>query len=185
LGQRAVFLDRDGVLNYSRVYNGKPFAPRCLSDFELMPDALAATKALSNAGLLLVVVTNQPDVANGLVARSTVEAMHEQLCSYLPIHAVKACFHSQDENCQCRKPRSGMLREASLEMDIDLTESFMVGDRWKDVVAGRSQGCYTILIDRGYSESLKELPDATVASLLEAAELILSQLQNPDLRGEK
>jgi D-glycero-D-manno-heptose 1,7-bisphosphate phosphatase len=180
LGRRAVFLDRDGVLNRSKVYDGKTFAPRCLDDFELMPDALSATKTLHDAGLLLIVVTNQPDVANGLIPKATVDAMHDRLCAALPIHAVKVCFHNEDDHCLCRKPKPGMLQAAGMEMDIDFAKSFMVGDRWKDVAAGRSQGCYTILIGRAYSEPLSELPDARVGSLLEAAKLILSQIQDED-----
>lgn len=182
-GRRAVFLDRDGVLNRTEVSSGKPYAPRDIESFQLLPEAIQATEALHRAGLLLIVVTNQPDVGNGLVSQSTVETMHDILNKSLPIDAIKVCFHSQTDNCSCRKPQPGMLIEASREWNIDLTKSFMVGDRWKDVAVGRSQGCYTIFIDRGYSEPLKELPNATVASLAEATELILALLKNDDTKG--
>lgn len=181
-GRMAVFLDRDGVLNHAEVSNRKPYAPRDIESFRLLPDALPSTEALHRAGLLLIVVTNQPDVGNGLVSQSTVEAMHNILNKSLPIDDIKVCFHSQTDNCSCRKPLPGMLIEASREWNIDLTKSFMVGDRWKDVTAGRTQGCYTIFIDRGYSEPLKELPDAAVASLAEATELIISILKNEEMR---
>lgn len=173
-----MFLDRDGVLNRAEVRNGKPYAPKDIESFELLPEAIKATEALHRAGLLLIVVTNQPDVGNGLVSRSTVEAMHGLLRKALPIDAVKVCYHSQVDNCVCRKPQPGMLLEAGRERNIDLTRSFMVGDRWNDVVVGHTQGCYTIFIDRKYSEPLKELPDATVTSLAEAAQIILSILEN-------
>ena len=179
-GRRAVFLDRDGVLNHAEVSNGKPYAPRDIESFQLFPEAIQATEILHRAGLLLIVVTNQPDVGNGLVSQSTVEAMHDILRKSLPIDAIKVCFHSQADNCLCRKPNPGMLLEASSEWGIDMTKSFMVGDRWNDVVVGLSQGCYTIFIDRGYSEPLKELPNATVASLAEATELILALLENDE-----
>jgi D-glycero-D-manno-heptose 1,7-bisphosphate phosphatase len=177
-GKRAVFLDRDGVLNQTEILDGKPYAPRDIASFELLPETIPAIRVLHKAGLILVVVTNQPDVGNGTISKMTVEAMHELLYKMLPIDLIKVCYHSQKDDCMCRKPRSGMLLEASRELDINLKKSFMVGDRWSDIVAGRSQGCYTIFIDRGYSESLKELPDTTVASLSEAADIILTRLKN-------
>lgn len=182
--RRAVFLDRDGVLNYTEVHDGKPYAPRDIESFQLLPDALSSTEALHKAGLFLVVATNQPDVGNGIVSRSTVEAMHDLLTKSLPIDAIKVCFHSQSDNCPCRKPQSGMLLEASQELNIDLAKSFMVGDRCNDVTAGKTQGCYTIFIDRGYFEPLKDLPNAIVASLAEATELILGLINNDDTKGE-
>jgi len=176
--RRAVFLDRDGVLNRTEVFNGKPYSPRDIESFELLPDALPSTMILHNAGLLLIVVTNQPDVGNGLVPRSVVEAMHDRLRESLPIDAVKVCYHGQSENCECRKPRSALLIEASREMNFELAKSFMVGDRWSDIVAGRSQGCYTIFIDRGYTEPLRGMPDTIVTSLIDAADVILSKISH-------
>ena len=180
----AVFLDRDGVLNKAEVRNGKPYAPRDVESFQLLPDVLSSIKSLHEAGLLLIVVTNQPDVGNGFVSQSIIEKMHNILFESLPIDAIKVCFHSQTDKCFCRKPRPGMLIEASKEWNIDLTKSFMVGDRWNDVATGRSQGCYTIFIDRGYSETLKELPDATVKSFAEATELIMSIIVNRGIEGK-
>jgi len=182
-GRRAVFFDRDGVLNRAEVRNGKPYAPRDIESFQILPDAYLSTKALHRAGLVLIVVTNQPDVGNGLVSQSTVDAMHDLLRKFLPIDVIKVCFHRQGDNCLCRKPQPGMLLEASQQWNIELSKSFMVGDRWNDVVVGRMQGCYTIFIDRGYSEPLKELPDATVTSLAEATELILSRLKDDETKG--
>lgn len=174
--RRAVFLDRDGVLNRTDVRDGKPFAPTRLEDFKLMPDALSATRALSQAGLALVVVTNQPDVGNGFVAREVVETMNKRLRDALPVDAVKTCFHSQKDGCACRKPSPGMIDEACREYGIDAARSFMVGDRWSDVACGRTRGCYTVFIDRGYAEPVGDVPDATVASLAEAADHILARL---------
>jgi D-glycero-D-manno-heptose 1,7-bisphosphate phosphatase len=176
MGKRAVFLDRDGVLNRATVCEGKPYAPRCLQEFELLADALPATMALRKAGLIIVVVTNQPDVGNGLVHKSVVEEMHDCLRGSVPVDAIKVCYHGQKDNCICRKPRTAMLEEAARELDLDLPGSFMVGDRWSDMEAGKRQGCYTILIDRGYSEALRGEPDVVVGSLTDAVGVILTEL---------
>lgn len=171
--RKAVFLDRDGVLNRSGLQDGKPHAPRSLDAFHLLPDAMPSVQALHDAGFALVVVTNQPDVGNGFVSRDAVEAMHDYLRSCMPLDAIKVCYHSQTHGCNCRKPEPALLFEASAELGIDLKESFMIGDRWSDVVAGRRAGCFTIFIDRSYAENLRERPNATVNSLAEATELIL------------
>ena len=119
-GRRAVFFDRDGVLNRAEVRNGKPYAPRDIESFQILPDAYLSTTALHTAGLVLIVVTNQPDVGNGLVSQSTVDAMHDLLLKSLPIDVIKVCFHRQGDNCLCRKPQPGMLLEASKQCNIEL-----------------------------------------------------------------
>lgn len=181
--KRAVFLDRDGVLVQSPVRDGKPRAPRSLDAFEIVPDAAAALGALKDAGFLLVVVTNQPDVGNGLVARATVEAMHRHLQDRLPLDGIMVCYHRQSDGCACRKPRPGMLRRAVREFGIDTTASYMVGDRWSDVVVGRSQGCYTVFIDRCYEEHRPSDADAEVRSLAEAVATILARARSSTVGG--
>jgi len=170
---QAVFLDRDGVLTRANVRNGKPYAPRSLADLEILPDARAATTALNADGFRLVVITNQPDVGNGLLDMAVVEAMHCRLRDELPINLIKACYHRQSDGCYCRKPHPGMLIEAAGELDVDLTRSFVVGDRWSDVEAGRSQGCRTVFVDRGYSEPRLTNASAVVSSVADAAAWIL------------
>lgn len=172
---RAVFLDRDGVLNIPTINNGRSYAPRKLDDFQLYTEAVSSLGKLRQAGFSLIVVTNQPDVGNGLVDSAVVESMHQKLCILLPIDAVKVCFHSQMDDCYCRKPKPGMLLDAAREFNINLTASFLIGDRWSDVEAGRQCGCFTIFIDRGYHEKKPNLSDATVYSLTEACEVILSR----------
>lgn len=169
----AVFLDRDGVLVETEIRRGKPFAPRSLAEFTVFADAKAHCDRLKQAGFILVVVSNQPDVGNGLVARSVVEAMNEKLRAELPLDAVKICYHSQDKGCACRKPAPGLLLEAAKELILDPAASFMIGDRWLDIVAGKNAGCHTILIDRDYAEKEKTRPDATVRSLGEAVDVVL------------
>ncbi|MFQ5954947.1 MAG: D-glycero-alpha-D-manno-heptose-1,7-bisphosphate 7-phosphatase [Kiloniellales bacterium] len=171
----AVFLDRDGVLVRSLLRDGKPSAPRSLAEFEILPEAPDALGALKEAGFLLIVVTNQPDVGNGLIERTTVEAMHDRLGRALPLDGVKVCYHRPSEGCDCRKPRPGMLRQAARELAIDMASSYMVGDRWSDMVVGHSQGCCTVFIDRRQDQPLPVLADVTVGSLAEAAQAILAR----------
>ncbi len=171
--RQAVFLDRDGVINRVVVKNGKPFPPASLNAFELLPGVESATLALRRAGFLIVVVTNQPDVATGVQAREVVESMHKKLHAAAICDDIKVCYHTDDDDCDCRKPKPGMLLEAAKEWQIDLQRSFMVGDRWRDVAAGKAAGCQTFFIDYQYREQSAEKPDVVVASLEEAAKVIL------------
>ena len=172
---RAVFLDRDGVLNRAVVRDGKPHPPASVAEFELLEGAADACGRLKQAGFLLVVATNQPDVGRGTQSRDEVEKMHEILWRSLPIDRIEVCYEANDEaGSSFRKPAPGMLLRAARELGIDLASSFMVGDRWRDVDCGRAAGCYTIFLDLGYAESLRDKPNATVGSLAEAATLILN-----------
>jgi D-glycero-D-manno-heptose 1,7-bisphosphate phosphatase len=171
--RRAVFLDRDGVLNASLVRDGKPYAPRSLAEFELLPGVPEALAQLRQAGFLTVVVTNQPDVSNGKARREDVEAIHAHLLEKLPIDAVKACFHTDSEDCACRKPKPGMLLDAARELDVNLAASFLVGDRWRDVAAAHAAGCKALFIDYQYGEKRPEKPYVAVKSLPEAAGYIV------------
>jgi D-glycero-D-manno-heptose 1,7-bisphosphate phosphatase len=169
----AVFLDRDGVIVVPEFRDRRSFAPRRLEDFRLYPEAAASLQRLKRAGFLLAVVTNQPDVGNGVIARSEVDAMHETMTRELPVDAVKACFHGQADHCDCRKPKPGMILEAAMELGINLKASFMVGDRNSDVEAGRAAGCTTVFIDLGYAEPAPDAPDYVVHSIGEAADVII------------
>jgi len=171
---RAVFLDRDGVLNRADVRDGKPHPPATVEALEINPEAPTSLQALKEAGFFLVVVTNQPDVARGTQSRATVEKMHEKLLAALPIDAFYACYHDGADACECRKPKPGMLLRAAQERAIPLNESFLVGDRWRDIDAGYAAGVRTVFIDYGYQErSPEHEPDARVASLKEAVNWIL------------
>lgn len=176
-GTRAVFLDRDGVLTRAIVRGGRPYAPRGLDEFEILPDAAEPLRLLKRAGFLLVVVTNQPDVARGVLPRAVMEEMHARLAAALPLDDIRACVEEESPGSTCYKPRPGMLLDAARAFRIDLAASWMVGDRWRDVGAGRAAGCRTVFIDRGYTERAPESPDAVVASLAEAATLVLGYEQ--------
>jgi D-glycero-D-manno-heptose 1,7-bisphosphate phosphatase len=172
----AVFLDRDGVISRAIVRDGLPFAPTNLDDFEMLPEAPEACRRLKAAGFLLIVATNQPDVGRGVMKQEIVEAMHAKMRRQLPIDRVEVCYHPGhgQSNCDCRKPKPGLLVNAARELGIDLARSWMVGDRWRDIDCGHAAGCRTIFIDRGYAENLKQAPDFRVKDLAQAAEIILT-----------
>jgi len=171
--RRAVFLDRDGVINANLERNGRPVAPTTLAEFRLLPGVEDAVRLLNKHGFLVIVITNQPDVANGLTEQATVEAMHEIIRARLPIDDIRTCFHNDAAACDCRKPKPGLILAAAAEHDIDLAQSYVVGDRWRDVTAGRTAGCFTIFIDYSYPQEGPNLPDMVVKSLPEAAAIIL------------
>jgi len=175
---RAVFLDRDGVLNRVVVRNGRPYPPASLDELEILPGVAEALRDLKAAGFRLIVATNQPDVGKGLQRRDAVEACHGRLRQTLPIDAIQVCYHVDADACLCRKPRPGMLLEAARTWGIDLARSYMIGDRWRDVEAGRSAGCKTIWVQCDYDERLPNAPDAVVASLQEASLLILAEKES-------
>lgn len=171
--RRAVFLDRDGVLIHSHVRDGKPIAISDGDAVELLDGVREACAALSAAGLVLVMVTNQPDVARGATPRHFVEETNAALKEELGLDDVRTCFHDSGDKCDCRKPRPGMLLSAACELDLDITNSVMVGDRWRDVEAGRNAGAKTVLIDYGYDEQHSYPPDHVAASLLAAVPWII------------
>lgn len=171
---KAVFLDRDGVLNANFVRDGKAYAPRSFAEFRLLPGIKDAVGRIKAAGFLAIVITNQPDIALGLTPRSEVDAMHAFLRRTLPLDDIKVCFHTDADRCACRKPKPGLLLEAAAQYEIDLKSSYFVGDRWRDVLAGEAAGCATILVDHGLIQEHPIRPDKTVASLDEAVAHILA-----------
>lgn len=171
---RAVFLDRDGVINRAFVRDGKPLPPPTLQELEVLPDVPEALHDLKSHGYQLLVVTNQPDVGRGKQSRAALDAMHQSLSASLPIDDILVCTHTDEDHCDCRKPLPGMLLEAARKHNVDLAASFMVGDRWRDIEAGYNAGCKTILVDYGYSERPPDrAPDLRVGSLREAADWII------------
>jgi D-glycero-D-manno-heptose 1,7-bisphosphate phosphatase len=169
---RAVFLDRDGVLNANLVRDGRPYAPRRMEDFRLLPGVEEAVARIKKAGFLAIVVTNQPDVASGITPRAMVDAMHRELQRRLVLDDIKVCFHLDADACACRKPKPGMLIDAAAQYGIDLKASYMVGDRWRDILAGKTAGCFTVLVDHGLPPEQPSEPDKVVSSLLEAVDFI-------------
>lgn len=171
-GRAAVFFDRDGVLAIPEFRDGRSFAARHLADFAIYPDAQESVLRIKNLGAIAVVVTNQPDVGNGLVGQAVVEGMHERLRRMVPVDAVYACFHTHADGCACRKPKPGMLLDASNDLDIDLSRSVIVGDRASDVAAGHEAGCRAVFIERGYRDEDSAGADWVAANLTEAVDHI-------------
>jgi transaldolase len=171
-GRPAVFLDRDGVLNEPVVIDGRPHPPGSAADLKVGPDVVRACQQLRQAGLLLIVVTNQPDIARGTQERETVDAIHGEIRWRLPVDDLLVCPHDDGDDCSCRKPAGGLLVEGARRWGVDLRRSVMVGDRWRDVEAGRAVGCSTVFVDRGYREPTVTA-DLVVGGLPEAVPWIL------------
>jgi len=186
MSRPAVFLDRDGT-----IIEDVGFL-RALSQIDLLPWSADAIRQLNDAGFAVVVITNQSGVGRGYYDEAHVQATHAALDTKLNaagarIEGYYYCPHypgSVDPRygieCDCRKPRPGLILEAASRHGIDLAASFMVGDRWRDIDAGAAAGCRTILIDHGYQERAPEhAPDAVVRSLAAAADWILSHPAPP------
>lgn len=174
--RRAVFLDRDGVLNRAIVRNGKPYPPASAAELETVPGAPEGLRRLRDLGLARIVVTNQPDVARGAQKREEVEAIHARLAGQMPVDEFRVCYHDDKDGCACRKPKPGLMTQAAADLGIDLASSYLVGDRWRDIEAGFAAGCKTVWIDAGYAErGPSRPPDATVATLTEAIDWIAKQ----------
>ncbi len=175
---KAVFLDRDGVVNASVVRAGKPYPPANAEEMVLLPGVVEAVAKLRAAGYLCIVATNQPDIGRGTTPLATVQTIHDAIQSRAPMDAFYMCPHGGSEGCHCRKPEPGMLLDAAKAHQIDLHTSFMVGDRWRDIEAGQRAGVRTLFVDYGYDEKQPVGYDWRVNSLAEAADIILSLSQN-------
>jgi D-glycero-D-manno-heptose 1,7-bisphosphate phosphatase len=171
--RRAAFLDRDGVLNRALIRDGRPYSPSGLHEIEIPSGVPEACEQLRRHGLLLVMVTNQPEVARGRVIRQSVEEINDFLRSQIRIDDVRVCYHDDPDGCDCRKPKPGMLLAAARDLHIDLARSFVVGDRWRDIEAGRRAGCKTVLIDHRYAEPRPTGMDFVTHSLPSAVDWIL------------
>jgi D-glycero-D-manno-heptose 1,7-bisphosphate phosphatase len=171
----AVFLDRDGVVNRPIMVAGRPSSPASVDELVLMPMVAEACETLRLAGLLLVVVTNQPEVARGTLAAETLDGMHQELRRQVSVDAVLTCPHDDGDGCNCRKPAPGLLLQAERTWQVEMGLSVMVGDRWRDVEAGRAAGCATVWVRHRYRERLPASPDLTVNSLFDAVPWILKR----------
>ena len=174
--KRAVFLDRDGVLNRAILIDGVPKPPTHVSDVEILPGVIEAIQILKKHKFVPVVVTNQPDVTRGVVTKSQVDAINAYIGTLTEIKHFYTCFHDDSDLCDCRKPAPGLIFRAAWELELSVQESYMVGDRWRDVSAGQAAGCQTFFIDYLYSEEKPKMPYRKVSSLLEVANLMVGEL---------
>ena len=170
---KAIFLDRDGVINQTNIVDGKPYPPKDISELILLPKVAEALQLLKDAGYFLIVITNQPDVVRGKTKIETVETINQLLKDSLPIDDIFTCYHDDSEDCNCRKPRPGNILKAADRYNISIPSSFMIGDRWRDVEAGKNVGCKTFFIDYNYQEKQPEIYSYKVKSLYEATKIIL------------
>jgi len=174
----AVFLDRDGIINRAIIRNGKPYPPDKLEELEILPGLAASLPRLVNSGYVLIGITNQPDVARGTQARQVVESFNAVILATLPVREIFVCYHDNDDQCDCRKPKPGLILQAAQKYSLDLAHSWMVGDRWKDIAAGQAAGLKTIFVDYHYAEKHEgPVPDFVVADTLFVADIILKGLQ--------
>lgn len=178
--RRAVFLDRDGVINRTFIRDGKPVAPTALEELEILPGVAQACERLKQAGYVLIVVTNQPDIKRGITRAEDVEAVNQTIRQRVALDDFRICYHDDDDACECRKPKPGLLLEGASKWDVDLSKSFMVGDRWRDIEAGRRAGCHTIFVDHGYQERKPDVYDYRTTSLEDAARWIVSRGERSD-----
>jgi D-glycero-D-manno-heptose 1,7-bisphosphate phosphatase len=171
---KAIFFDRDGVLNKTFIKNSKPFAPKNFKDFKIVSSAYKTLNYLVSLNYLIFVITNQPDVGNGLVKKDIIEKMHDIILKRLPVKKVFVCYHSQDQNCFCRKPKTGMIEEAKKKFDLNLENSFLVGDRFSDIEAGNKSKLKTIMLGNGYGEYPSVNPDFKIKRLEEVNKIIVN-----------
>jgi D-glycero-D-manno-heptose 1,7-bisphosphate phosphatase len=174
--RKAVFLDRDGVINHSKIFQGVPYPPAQLNEVQIIIGVEEALQRLKAAGYFCIVITNQPDVVRGITPIKNVEEINQFLLDRLPIDEIISCYHDDKDDCECRKPKPGSILKAAAKYNIDLTASYMVGDRWRDVDAGQKAGCQTFFIDYKYNEKQPKNPTYSVCSLMEAAKIILGEL---------
>jgi len=173
-GLPTVFLDRDGIINRAIIHDGKPYPPSKLDDFEILPGSISSLLRLANFGYVLIGITNQPDVARGTQSREIVESFNALIQSKLPITEIFVCYHDNVDNCECRKPKPGLILKATEKYGLDLSRSWMVGDRWKDITAGQAVGLKTIFVNYDYAETYKgAFADFTVNDTEAIADIIL------------
>jgi D-glycero-D-manno-heptose 1,7-bisphosphate phosphatase len=174
MSNKAVFLDRDGTLNIAITKKRRPYPPASPKEFEILPGVKDAIKILKNLNYIPVVITNQPDFARGKTTLSEIEELNKILRHELNIEHIYMCLHDDDDKCPCRKPKEGLLLIAAADLDIDIEGSIMVGDRWRDILAGQKAGCTCYFIDNNYDETQPAQPFHAVSSLLEVAYKIRS-----------
>ena len=172
---RCVFLDRDGVINQPIIINKKPYSPRKMQEFIFTTDIKNLINKVVNHGYMVIVITNQPDIATGDLSESLLNHFHQQIKNELLVDDIFVCKHKSTDNCNCRKPKPGLIIEAALKHKINLRESYFIGDRWKDVDAANKVKCHSIFIDYGYSEKLKTMPKNCVTKVSDAFSVIFNK----------
>lgn len=172
---KAIFIDRDGVVNKSIVIDGKPHAPLNFSDFKILNGVEEALNNFKKQGFLTFIITNQPNIKlkNRTLNIVELELMHNYLLENFYVTKIYVCSHINEDNCRCRKPKIGNLLLASKEFNIDLSKSFFVGDRWQDVECAHNANIKTcFFIDYKYNEKRPVNKYFQVNSLLEVSNIL-------------
>lgn len=169
---KAIFLDRDGVINKIVKRDEKISSPQNLKEFEILPDASKSLGAFKKMGFLNIIITNQPDINRNLLKIEDLQKMHEYIIEKLPVDDIAFCPHVNEDNCPCRKPEPGLIFRSADKWSIDLAKSYMVGDSWKDILAGKAAGCKTFLLRKEYNKDFKTDYNFEINNLTEMINII-------------
>jgi D-glycero-D-manno-heptose 1,7-bisphosphate phosphatase len=172
---KAVFFDRDGVLNFSEIKNRKPYPPKNADNLIIVENAKELLNELKNQKFLLICITNQPDFSRGTRTLQNIQQSNDKVSKTLNLDDLFCCLHDNKDNCSCRKPKPGMIFEAEKKWNIDLTKSFLIGDRKSDIEAGISANLKTIFIDYDYDEEKPNKYDFKCSNLQQAVSFILNE----------
>ena len=167
-----VFIERDGILNQVRVERGHQVSPLTVEDFRMELEAAPVLSRLKAAGLLLFATTNQPGLSRGYQSRRELDRMHDLLRATFPLDDILVCPHDEVDHCPCRKPKPGLLVEASFKHRIHLDHSFVVSDKWQDAEAARSVGCTSLLLESPWLGNVHR--DFVLPNLVAIVEKILT-----------
>ena len=170
--RKAVFLDRDGVINRAFIKDGLPTSTNSLDELEILPGVKESVLRLKKLNFVCLVVTNQPDVTRGKINKNTVIEINNFLLKEIKLDDFFVCYHDDKDNCDCRKPKPGLLLQASKKWDVNLKKSFIVGDRWRDIQAGEKVGCKTIFLEYNYKDIKPKNPNFITDTLLNATYII-------------
>lgn len=170
LKNKAIFFDRDGVLNHLVERDGSFYSPQIFDDFHIIDDATEVVDSVHKMGYLAIVISNQPDISRGKLKQSELDKMTDKLFEKLNIDDIFYCTHDDDNDIDCRKPAPGLFITAQNKYNINFSVSFMIGDTWKDVEAAKNAGISMILLDRNYNQNLEDV--IRVKSLTETVSLI-------------
>ena len=176
--KKAAFLDRDGVINAAIVLNGKPDSPKNLTEMKILEGVIEAIQTLKAQSFIPIIITNQPDIARNRLKDVDLIAMHEKIRSETQIEYFYTCPHDDEDGCNCRKPKPGLISQAEKDLQIELKSSFLVGDRWRDITTAQALGIEAFFIDYSYTEKQPSKPYTRVSSLLEVSKIMVQRSKN-------
>jgi D-glycero-D-manno-heptose 1,7-bisphosphate phosphatase len=175
---RAVFIDRDGIINKAIVVNRKPFSPVDIYEFKILPKAKKALKTFKKLNLMNIIITNQPDIKTGKQLSKDLDKIHNWMMINLDIDEILVCKHDDNDNCNCRKPKTGMIEQAVEKYQINISQSYLIGDRWKDIQCGQKAGCKeNFFVNYNYNETRPKMPYIVVKSLYECSQYLNNTLK--------